>query len=232
MTTVYLIRHGETNNNLEHRCNGCRSDQPLNERGRAQASALATYFDEHPVDTVHASRMTRAKQTAMLAFRLDEDALCVEPDLHEVDLGLWDGMTYADVEVQYPEIWYNNTHRPSLVVFPEGESSTDAADRIFEAFLRIVRANRDKRIAIVAHEMILVLLATRIFGWPISRRDDMAGICNTGFHAIEIDDNRHARLAIMNYDKHLTGDLWNKADYSTDWERIAADLARGSDLPL
>ena len=232
MTTVYLIRHGQTNNNLQRCCNGCRTDQPLNEHGRAQAASLATYFDEHPVDAVHTSHLLRAKQTAILAFRLAEPELHVEPDLHEVDLGDWDGRPYAEAKAMYPEQWYNNAYRPSFSVYPDGESAVLSTERIYAAFLRILHENKGKRVAIVAHEMILVHLAIRIFGWPLSKRDEMAGICNAGFHCLEIDDKGHAKFALLNYDKHLVGDLWNAADYSTDTDRVAAECARGADLPF
>ena len=232
MTTVYLIRHGQTNNNLEGRCNSCRTDQPLNAHGRAQASALAAYFDAHPVDSVHSSHLARARETAMLAFRLDEHALHVEPDLHEVDLGDWDGRPFSEAKAMYPLQWYNNAYRPSFTVYPEGESAMLSMERIYAAFLRILREGRGKRVALVAHEMILVHLMLRIFGWPLSKRDEMAGICNTGFHCLKIDDAGRVQIALLNYDKHLTGDLWNKADYSTDTDRVATACAHGAKLPL
>lgn len=232
MTTVYLIRHGETNNNKEGRCNGCRTDQPLSARGEQQAAALATYFDAHPVDTLHVSHLTRARQTASLAFRTEMEALTVEPDLHEVDLGVWDGMTYEDAAARYPELWYNNGRHASLAVYPGGESVIGATERICNAFLRIVRAHRDETIAIVAHELILVLLVTQLFGWHLDRKSQMAGISNTGFHKLVIDENGHATMAEWNHTEHLTGDLWNKADYATDTDRVAAECKDGADLPL
>ncbi len=232
MTTVYLIRHGETNNNLEHRCNGCRSDQPLSQRGEAQAAALAPYFDAHPVDTVHVSHLTRAKQTAMLAFRADERALCIEPDLQEVDLGVWDGMLHAEVRERYPEEWYNSKHRASISVYPGGESSVDAAERIWQAFLRILRANRGKRIAIVAHSTILTLLMLRIFDWHLDRKSEMAGISNASFHLLEIDENNHAEMTVWNYTAHLPADLRNKPSYSDNVAHVASECRNGTDLPL
>lgn len=232
MTEVYLIRHGETNNNLEHRCNGCRSNQPLSARGEAQAAALATYFDAHPVDVVCVSHLHRAKQTAMLAFGLTEDTLYVESDLHEVDLGSWDGMLYTETAARYPELWAGKTEEAIRTPFPGGESVIEAADRIFGAFLRIVRANRGKRIAIVAHEMILVFLLLRIFKQPLTERGLMAGISNTGFDLLEIDECGHAEMKLWNYTEHLCEALWNKADYSTDFEGVAAKFAQGIDLPL
>ncbi len=232
MTTVYLIRHGETSNNKEGRCNGCRTDQPLSPRGEQQAAALATYFDAHPVDTLHVSHLTRAKQTAAIAFRTDMDALHVEPDLHEVDLGLWDGMLHAEVRERYPEEWYNSKQRASISVYPGGESSADAADRIFAAFLRIVRAHRGERIAIVAHSTILALLTLRIFDWHLDRKSEMAGLSNASFHLLEIDENGHAQMACWNYTEHLPADLRNKPSYSENLAHVAAACEKGVDLPL
>ncbi len=232
MTTVYLIRHGETSNNLEHRCNGCRSDQPLSTRGEQQAAALATYFDAHPVDALHVSHLTRARQTAAIAFRTDMDALHVEPDLHEVDLGVWDGMLHTEVRERYPEEWYNSKQRASISVYPGGESSADAAERIWQAFLRIVRAHRGERIAIVAHSTILALLTLRIFDWHLDRKSEMAGISNASFHLLEIDENGHAQMACWNYTEHLPADLRNKPSYSEDVAHVAAACEKGVDLPL
>ncbi len=232
MTEVYLIRHGETANNQEHRCNGCRSDQPLSPRGEQQAAALATYFDAHPVDTLHVSHLTRAKQTAAIAFRADINTLTVEPDLREVDLGVWDGMLHAEVRERYPEEWYNSKHRASLSVYPGGERSVDAAERIFGAFLRIVRAHRGERIAIVAHSTILALLTLRIFNWHLDRKSEMAGISNASFHLLKIDENNHAQMACWNYTEHLPADLRNKPSYSDDVAHVSAECEKGTELPL
>jgi broad specificity phosphatase PhoE len=232
MTTVYLIRHGETTNNLEQRCNGCRTDQPLSARGEKQAAALATYFDEHPVDTLHTSYLIRAKQTAAIAFRTDFNALNVEPDLHEVDLGEWDGTPYAEAAARYPELWAGVTENSVITHFPGGESVTEAADRIFAAFLRIARAHRGERIAIIAHEMILVLLLLRVFRQSLTDRRFMGGISNTGFDLLEIDEQGHATMKYWNYTDHLDATLWNEADYATDWERLTAEFTSGTDLPL
>ncbi len=232
MTEVYLIRHGETSNNQEHRCNGCHSNQPLNERGRAQATALNRYFSKHPVDAVHTSHLDRAKQTAMLAFACDEASLCVEGDLHEVNLGLWDGMLYAEAAERYPELWQGRTEAAVTTPFPGGESVCEAAERIFGAFLRIVRAHRGGRVAIVAHEMILVLLLLRVFKQPLTERGRMGGISNTGFDLLAIDESGHATMKIWNYTDHLSEALWNKADYCTDFKAVAAKHAGGVDLPL
>ena len=232
MTTVYLIRHGETSTNVEKRCNGCRSNQPLSARGKEQATALAAYFDAHPVDVVCTSPLTRAMQTASLAFHRDGDALTVVQDLREVDLGVWDGMLHTEAQARYPEEWYNSKKRASISVYPGGESSVGAADRIYAAFLDILRTYRGKRVAIVAHSTILTLLTLRIFDWHLDRKSEMAGLSNTGFHALEIDDAGHATVTCWNNTDHLPAALWSKPSYSDDVAHVAALCKDGITLPL
>ena len=232
MTTVYLIRHGETSNNTEGRCNGCRSNQPLSARGEAQAAALAPYFDEHPVDVVYTSPLTRAMQTAALARRCDRDALRTNEELREVDLGIWDGMLHSEAKALYPEDWYNSKHRASIAVYPGGESSVAAADRIFAAFLQIVRDNRGKRIAIAAHSTILTLLTLRLFDWHLDRKSEMAGLSNAGFHLLQIDEDGRASMQCWNYTAHLPLELRNPPSYSADVAHVADACQNGNVLPL
>ena len=49
MTTLYLVRHGQTDNNLQASFNGCHSNQPLNEMGKLQAAALTGRLQTSPL---------------------------------------------------------------------------------------------------------------------------------------------------------------------------------------
>ena len=63
MTSVYMIRHGETDWNKAHRLQGW-SDIPLNERGRAQAACAAKMMASVPLDVIYTSPLKRAVETA------------------------------------------------------------------------------------------------------------------------------------------------------------------------
>jgi hypothetical protein len=60
----------------------------------------------------------------------------------------------------------------------------------------------------------------------------MAGLSNTGFHLLQIDERGHAEMKIWNYTEHLVGELWNKPPYATDPQRVADECRGGADLPL
>jgi broad specificity phosphatase PhoE len=61
---LFLIRHGETDYNLNHLMQGRGIDAPLNETGELQALAVAEYLERYDIDHVISSSMLRARQTA------------------------------------------------------------------------------------------------------------------------------------------------------------------------
>lgn len=66
---LYLIRHGETEWNVEGRVQGL-TDNPLNENGLNQATTLADYLSQEPIDRFVSSTLQRAASTA--------DAVCAK----------------------------------------------------------------------------------------------------------------------------------------------------------
>ena len=66
---LYIVRHGETDWNVEHRYLGS-TDLPLNERGLEQAAVLADRFQDISLAAVYASDLTRSYQTAEIIGRL------------------------------------------------------------------------------------------------------------------------------------------------------------------
>ena len=68
MTTVYLVRHGETNGNLEQRFQGTK-DYPLNAQGSRQGELLGSALREYPIDIIYTSPLSRAYETARLVAK-------------------------------------------------------------------------------------------------------------------------------------------------------------------
>lgn len=96
---IYLIRHGETEWNLESRIQG-REDVPLSPEGRRQSEACARGFSGVRLSAVLSSPLSRAADTAKLLAETCGAELIVEPDLTERDFGSVSGQV---IDIFNPE---------------------------------------------------------------------------------------------------------------------------------
>jgi broad specificity phosphatase PhoE len=102
---VYVARHGETDWNAANRWQG-RTDIPLNDRGRAQAKALAARMRPVRLVGVVTSDLSRAHETGtIVAAELNVPLDYVDPELRERSFGVFEGLTRAECEEQHGEAW-------------------------------------------------------------------------------------------------------------------------------
>jgi broad specificity phosphatase PhoE len=134
MTTLLLVRHGETDWNAEGKLQG-HTDRPLNEYGRRQAQTLADRLAGESIDAVYASDLSRARETAEIVGEKLGLTVAVDPDLREKNWGNWEGLTSDE----------------RLHIAYEGETSEDHRERTLRAVQRIVERHPDERIVVVTH---------------------------------------------------------------------------------
>lgn len=103
MTRLILIRHGETDWNVENRRQG-RNDRPLNATGEAQAQLAIEYVKANfLIDKVWSSPLQRCTNTAA-RFNLP---VSTSDLLLELDYGEWEGMLESDIDKNYPNRYHN-----------------------------------------------------------------------------------------------------------------------------
>jgi len=144
VTIILLARHGESDWNVARRWQG-HADRPLTERGREQARALAERLQHVELDAVYSSDLRRAADTAA-AVSLEVIEL---PELREVDVGSWSGLTRAEAEERFPEgvaRW-----REGFPGWDDGETYEEMTERVVGAVLAIARAHRGGRVLVVSH---------------------------------------------------------------------------------
>ena len=163
MTTLWLIRHGETDWNVEQRFQGS-SDQILNAQGEAQATCLAPRLAEMTFDAIYASDLKRVQQTAHFALNGDTDRLVSDARLRELHFGTWEGLTWQEARDQFGEEfeeWADNRE-----LNPHGgEKMSDVVQRV-EAFLDDIQEKHkdDTDILIFAHGGVLAVLVCLLLG--------------------------------------------------------------------
>jgi broad specificity phosphatase PhoE len=134
VTTLLLVRHGETDWNAEGRLQG-HTDRPLNEHGRRQAKDLAERLAGEGADAIYASDLLRAKATAeIIGTRLGLPVV-IDADLREKNWGNWEGLTGDErIHVEF-----------------EGESTQAHRERMLRAVRRIVERHPGQRVVVVTH---------------------------------------------------------------------------------
>jgi probable phosphoglycerate mutase len=153
-TRMCLVRHGETNWNLEQRFQG-QLDISLNARGRAQADALARELREERFDKIYSSDLKRAVQTATPLARARGMKIVREPLLREKRDGAWEGFTHSEIKAAYPHEHNRYRTRRLDFVIPQGEGLRQFADRVTSALTEIVKANEGETLLVVAHAGVL-----------------------------------------------------------------------------
>jgi broad specificity phosphatase PhoE len=144
VTIVLLARHGQSDWNAARRWQG-HADRPLTEKGREQARALAERLRHVELDAVYSSDLRRAAETAAAV----SDDVIELPELREVDVGSWSGLTRAEAEERFPQgvaRW-----REGFPGWDDGESYEQMTERVVGAVLRIARSHERGRVLVVSH---------------------------------------------------------------------------------
>lgn len=157
MTEVYLIRHGETDWNVEGRYTG-HSDIPLNARGLEQAHELAKSLQPVRFEAIYSSDLARALKTAQLISMETGAPLTIDTRLREIDQGDWEGMHFEEIRDRFAQKLRQRRKRPLDIAAPGGETVRQVRQRVLAALGDILRQHPQGRIAIVSHGLTLALI--------------------------------------------------------------------------
>ncbi|HAL61839.1 MAG TPA: hypothetical protein DCP08_05460 [Chloroflexi bacterium] len=188
-TRLLLVRHAETDWNLEGRYQG-QSDLPLNERGRKQAKLLAERLRGEGIEAIYASDLSRAYETAkIIAEAVGQEVKALE-SLREVDTGVWTGLTFEEVESGYPKHLREWRADPLRVRRLEGESYLALFERTKAAIREIVEAHPEQTVLVVGHGGNMKCIVLDALGVGADRGIGMASrfaADNASLHILQYD---------------------------------------------
>jgi broad specificity phosphatase PhoE len=164
---LWLVRHGETDWNLEGRYQG-QSDIPLNATGLAQARALLPTFAGLPITAIYCSDLQRAAATAGLLGEALGLPVTTHRGLREAGLGRWEGMLFSDIQVVYAAEWAERRRDPLNARPPGGETLHEVALRGAAVADEITRRHSGGQVIIVSHGLLLAAILCRGRGLPLS----------------------------------------------------------------
>ena len=168
MSHIFLVRHGQTIWHAENRYAG-RSDVSLDAEGYAQAERLAQWAVVARLTAIWCSPLSRARLTATPVAHGVGLKLQIDDRLREIDFGLLDGKTIAEVEPLYPEAVRLYDVDPVANSIPGGEDPHQVAARAVSVLLEIAATDPVGRVLIVAHNTLIRLALCSLFGIPFGR---------------------------------------------------------------
>jgi alpha-ribazole phosphatase len=166
-TRIYLIRHGEVQGAGTRRYNG-HADVPLSERGIAQYHQMKERLADKNISACYTSDLIRCATGAdVIGSRLGLTPV-LEPGLRELNIGIWEGKTWAELMEKYPLEWQARIADIVNYRVPGGESLKDLHDRIMPVIRAIVERHRGGNVLVVAHGGANRVILLDAAGAPLS----------------------------------------------------------------
>ena len=205
MTTLLIIRHGQSQANLDGIFVG-HVNSPLSDLGMQQAELTANYVvSNYHVDAVYASDLDRAFYTGKRIADLLGLPITADPQLREIYAGDWERVKFDDLAAHYGEpyqLWLRDIGRAQC---QNGESTAQLQKRFVSAVRHIAQENDGKTVVIGTHATPIRTFMTYCAGCDITNMKNIPWVSNASVTIVEFENDTF-RIVTPGYDKHL-GDL-------------------------
>ncbi len=185
---LVIIRHAQSTGNVDRRMQG-QGDYPLTDCGRTQAQKLAQQLQDFPPTAIYSSPLQRTIDTAEILRQGLSSAPPIQltPELAEHQNGIFQGLTWAAAEAQYPELCAQLEASMDWIPVPGAETLRQARDRVERLvdYLLLNHRNGD-RVWLVSHGWIMQQLIAALLG---SNRSWRMTIKNTAYFEFWIDQS-------------------------------------------
>lgn len=215
MTTIYLVRHCETQGNRQRLFQG-RMDMDISEAGGRQLDRLAERFRDMPLDALYSSPLLRAMRTAEAVNRHHGLSIRQDERLIEINGGCWEGKSWAELPTLDPEQSRRWLHEPWNFQTDGGEPMRAVYDRMKEALLAIAAACDGGRVAVVSHGCAIRNALCFAKGLPVERLNEVGWCDNTAVCTLMFEGERVQVLA-ENDHTHLDEQEASPAEKDSWW---------------
>lgn len=199
MTTLLLLRHGQSEGNRDRRFLGWR-DGHLSERGLLQAQLVAKALREQPLAAVYASDLTRTCQTAQPTAQEHGLMLQKEPALREINAGEWEGRTYEELCERYSEAYRTWLEDIGSAACTGGESVAQLSERVWPCVQRIARDHEGQTVLITTHATPIRTLLTRWQGKNLSQMKTVPWVDNASLTEVRVENGVFTPISVNRTD--------------------------------
>ena len=198
---LFLLRHGESVWNKEHRVQG-RKDPGLSENGKRQARAAAGRLKRESIEVVYSSDLKRCAQTARIIALRTGARIRFKPEIEEMILGVWQGKTIDEIKRLYPKSYAAWLKVPSKAGIPGWEGVPKFTRRVNRAFKSILEESPSTNICVVTHWGVIAAYLAKTLDADFDRIFKRVRVDNCGISKISYE-NRKAIIQCINNTRHL-----------------------------
>jgi len=172
MARLHLIRHGQTDWNVEKRYQGSQ-DIPLNERGRLQAEEAKKALSEKTFAGIYSSDLKRALETAEIICGEKAHIIETFPQLRETSYGSLEGKTLAEIEAEFGQTQQELDNQTKLhhKIVPDMESGIEVINRALPILELIAKKHLDQDVLVVTHGGVIRALLVHLanYDWSTTK---------------------------------------------------------------
>jgi alpha-ribazole phosphatase len=178
MRKIYLVRHGQTDANVEKRYCG-QTDVDLNHKGLRDAANIAKVLKNTSIDSIVSSDLKRTLKTAELINAYHQLELELIPEFREINFGKFENLTFEEIGVKYPEEKAKMIKEKINYNFLGGESLAMLHKRVIKSFNDLLEEKENENILIVSHGGVIRMILTEILSGDINN-----------YWSVEVDNTR------------------------------------------
>ena len=187
-TTLYIVRHGQTEWNQEGRLQG-HMDSPLTKLGELQARSLYEPLKNVQFDCIYSSPSLRALHTAELITGNKKGEIVKIDEFKEIYFGEWEGQLEKNLEKKFPEQFTPFKEAPHLYRNDSGESFFDVQKRVLPKLSEIINKHTGSNILIVAHNVVIKIILAHFQDSPMADIWKLPPIKPASLSKVEIMDD-------------------------------------------
>ena len=201
MTRLLMIRHGQSEANLQRRFAG-NYNADLSELGKKQARYTADFvFENYNVDAVYASDLMRAYKTGKAVAEKFGLTVRLAPGMREIRAGEWEGREFDEL-LQNSADYLHWREDIGSACPTGGESVRELYERVYKAVCKIAKANDGKTVVIATHATPIRALELKISGHGFDYMKNIPWVTNASVSEV-LFENGNLTAVSMSQDKHL-----------------------------
>ena len=194
---LYIVRHGETEWNVIKRFQG-QLNTPLTEKGIKKLKETGKKLKNILFDQVYTSELGRTVASAEIilnennGYKNNKLELQKLAELNEVYFGVWQGLTYEEVFLKYPEegnnYFYNVKNYKAENV--EAEKLEDALERFLKGINKILDSHESGNILVVTHGTVFEMFMNYVANDSIFDIDERTLMGNADYKIFSYEDGK------------------------------------------